>query len=273
MSTYAIGDIQGCFTELQNLLNVISFNSQSDTLWFTGDLVNRGSQSLETLRFIKSLGDKHISVLGNHDLHLIARAYGSQKQYERDTLDAILSAPDRDELIDWLQKRPLFYYDAQLGFALAHAGVAPYWTASKAKQLALEVEAVLQCDKPADFLLHMYGNQPDQWRDDLSGIDRLRCITNYFTRMRFCHADGRLELTYKGTIENKPADLMPWFDVPNRSNADLQIIFGHWAALGGKADVANVYPLDTGCVWGHQLTAMRLEDKKYFSVDHIKKRS
>jgi bis(5'-nucleosyl)-tetraphosphatase (symmetrical) len=263
MATYAIGDVQGCFAALQKLLAHIHFNPASDTLWFTGDLVNRGPQSLAVLRFVKDLGEKHITVLGNHDLHLLAVAYGKAQERKGDTLHDILHASDKDELIQWLRMRPLLHEDK---FVMTHAGLAPVWTLEKARMLAREVEAVLRSDALDILLANMYGNQPDLWQDGLVGIERLRCIINYFTRMRFCHADGRLDLTYKGELAGKPQDLLPWFDVPQRVNAQEKIIFGHWAALGGKTSTANVYPLDTGCVWGNALTALRLEDEKRFSV-------
>jgi len=266
MATYAVGDIQGCFAPLEKLLTQIHFDANKDILWCAGDLVNRGPASLEALRFFKSLGPQHKMVLGNHDLHLIAVCYGVRTPHESDTLQSILEAPDRDDLIDWLCQQPLLVSDDQLGFAMSHAGLAPSWTLAKAKSIANEVEAALQGNLRESFLNNMYGNQPDIWRDELSGMDRLRCAVNYFTRMRFCYADGRLDLAYKGTIANKPADLTPWFDVPERANAQLKIVYGHWAALDGKTNTKNIYPLDTGCVWGNCLTAMRLEDEAKFSV-------
>ncbi len=266
MTTYAIGDIQGCFAEFETLLKKIEFNQQTDTLWFTGDLVNRGPRSLDTLRFIKALGDKHTTVLGNHDLHLLAVAHGAPQHSEGDNLKDILQASDKDELLDWLCHRPLLYHDKATQFVLVHAGLAPAWSLSKASALALEVESVLQGESKAFFLSHMHGNQPDHWDDNLTGINRLRCIINYLTRMRFCYADGRLDLTYKGEIAGKPNELMPWFDAPNRVNRNEKIIFGHWAALNGKTRFPHLHALDTGCVWGNCLTAMRIEDGQRFSV-------
>lgn len=266
MATYAIGDVQGCYRELQALLTHIHFQADTDTLWFTGDLVNRGPRSLDVLRYVKDLGGKHITVLGNHDLHLLAVVYADKAVNQSDTLQAILTAPDKYELMDWLRARPLLHVDNAMQFVMAHAGIAPFWTISKARELADEVETILRGPQPEYLLRDIYGNQPDKWRDDLLGIERLRCIVNYFTRMRFCYDDGRLDLTYKGDIANKPAALIPWFDVNRRMNATDNIIFGHWAGLNGKADVSNVYPLDTGCVWGNALTAMRLEDAVRFSV-------
>lgn len=264
MAIYAIGDVQGCFVELQKLLEAIQFHPDKDTLWFTGDLVNRGPASLEVLRFVKKLGKQHVFVLGNHDLHLLALAQGVGKAHPNDTLASILTASDKEELMSWLSERPLLHYEN--GYAMTHAGLAPAWPIQKAVSLAQEVESTLQGASKEIFLSHMYGNSPDVWDDKLTGTDRLRCITNYLTRMRFCYEDGRLELQYKGKLSDKPQELVPWFDVKDRKNKEIKIIFGHWAALGGKADVPNVYPLDTGCVWGHYLTAMRLEDGKKFQI-------
>ncbi len=266
MSHYVIGDIQGCYDELQSLLSLIAFNESKDRLWITGDLVNRGPKSLEVLRFFENLSEQHQIVLGNHDLHLLAVAYGVAQSKPGDTLDAILNAPDRARLLDWLRYRPLLAYDQELNCVMTHAGIPPLWDVAQARRLALEVEASLRSSAPGAFFEHMYGNQPDQWRDDLVGFERLRCITNFFTRMRFCHADGRLDLRYKGEIAHKPADLYPWFDLPNRMLVKEKILFGHWAALNGKTDLPDVIALDTGCVWGNQLTAMRLEDGQVFRV-------
>ncbi len=266
MSIYAIGDIQGCFAALEKLLQHIQFNAAQDTLWFTGDLVNRGPQSLETLRFIKNLGKQQRIVLGNHDLHLLAMAHDAHRGWKEDTLTPILQAPDCDELIAWLLQQPLLHHDAASGFVMVHAGLAPTWDLATAKKLAAEISAVLQSPQRNEFFQHMYGNFPNQWHDDLQGWDRLRCITNYFTRARFCHPDGSLELKTKENMTVAGNDLIPWFKVPQRVNANLKIIFGHWAALGGVTETANTFALDTGCVWGYCLTAMRLEDEKRFSV-------
>lgn len=265
MATYAIGDVQGCLRPLERLLKQINFNEKHDTLWFVGDLINRGPDSLETLRFVKSLGTQHISVLGNHDLHLLAVAYAAQVKKKHDTIEDILQAPDCDELITWLVRRPLLHLKDN--FVLVHAGLAPAWTVQQARCLANEVESQLQSANVKSYLQQMYGNTPRQWQDDLQGYDRFRCIINYLTRMRYCYRDGSLDLNFKGRLEDKPADLIPWYEVPERKNADAKIIFGHWAALQGRANFKNVYALDTGCVWGRCLTAMRLEDEKRFSVD------
>lgn len=266
MSTYAIGDIQGCFFALEKLLQEINFDSKNDTLWLTGDLVNRGPQSLETLRFIKNLNIRQKIVLGNHDLHLLAMAHDAHPGWSDDTLTPILKADDREELIDWLLHQPLLHHDETLGFTMIHAGLAPSWDLTLAKKLATEVETILQSDQRKDFLKHMYGNEPSQWSEQLTGWDRLRCIVNYLTRARFCHWDGRLELKTKENIRMDQTDLIPWFNIPDRRNANLKIIFGHWAALGGVTRTQNTFALDTGCVWGYCLTAMRLEDLKRFSV-------
>lgn len=266
MSTYAIGDIQGCFNALISLLEEIQFNENNDILWFTGDLVNRGPQSLQTLRFIKNLGNQHHIVLGNHDLHLLARAHHAHAGWKEDTLNEVLNAPDCKELIHWLIQQPLLHHDEQLGFTMVHAGLAPAWDLKTAKSLADEIATVLQNDSATEFFHHMYGNYPDHWSEDLKGFDRLRCITNYFTRARFCHQDGRLDLKHKGQLDSFVDDLIPWFNVPERVNKNLKIIFGHWAALGGVTNTPNTYALDTGCIWGYALTAMRLEDGKHFSI-------
>lgn len=264
MAIYAIGDVQGCFAELQALLVEIAFNPKKDTLWFTGDLVNRGPASLEVLRFVKSLDKRQVTVLGNHDLHLLAVAYDVARIHRGDTLNAILTAPDKKELLDWLRERPLLHVEQS--YVLVHAGLAPMWTLADAIDLAREVETVLRSDMPQLLLKHMYGDKPDYWQPDLVGNERWRCIVSYFTRMRFCHRNGQLDLAYKGELINKPANLIPWFAVPGRVNANEKIIFGHWAALGGKTETPNTFALDTGCVWGKTLTAMRLEDNKRFSV-------
>jgi bis(5'-nucleosyl)-tetraphosphatase (symmetrical) len=268
MATYAIGDIQGCYSALQKLLTKIAFNPNEDVLWFTGDLVNRGPESLETLRFIKNLGTRQRTVLGNHDLHLLAVANGAHPGEKEDTLQSILSAPDRDDLLHWLTQQPLLHHDIKTGFVMVHAGLAASWDLTLAKQLSEEVEGVLQSDKKIEFLQHMYGNYPDRWDNTLTGFERLRCITNYFTRLRFCYADGRIELNNKGKIEHAE-NLFPWFNVPQRKNTNLKIIFGHWAALGGITNTPNTYALDTGCIWGFALSAMRLEDEQWFSVPFI----
>lgn len=261
MATYAIGDVQACYDELQSLLASIQFDSTKDTLWFTGDLVNRGPHSLLTLRLIKSLNP--IVVLGNHDLHLLACFYAKQKLNKGDTLDDILSASDADELCHWLRHQPLIHLDK---FCLVHAGIPPQWSLEQAKMHALEVETLLQSEAHIDFYKHMYGNTPLQWDAHLEQWDRFRMITNYFTRMRFCNEYGDLDLENKGQIDTAPTGFRPWFEHPNRQTKNNGIIFGHWAALEGKTTQENAIGLDTGCVWGNKLTAFCLDTKQFFSV-------
>lgn len=270
MSTFAIGDIQGCFEELQKLLKKINFDPARDTVWFTGDLVNRGPKSLDVLRFIKSLGKRAVVILGNHDLHLLAIFYSNASPSKEDTLQEILQAPDCLELCDWLRQQPLLHHDAQLGFTMVHAGLPPQWDLTKAQQCANEVENILRGNHCQEFFNNLYGDEPSCWNENLTGWDRLRVITNYFTRLRFCKADGTLELQTKGELHITPPDFFPWFKLPNRLNKNLKIIFGHWAALGGKTAEANVFALDTGCVWGECLTAMCLETGEQFSVQCAK---
>lgn len=266
MGIYAIGDVQGCYDALARLLERIKFDPADDKLWFTGDLVNRGPQSLEVLRCVKRLGDAAITVLGNHDLHLLAVAAGRQPARPSDTLDAVLAAPERDELLDWLRRRPLVHHDPRLGYTLVHAGFAPQWTLEQARALAAEVEARLAQPDFAEFAGNMYGNEPARWDPALAGDERLRVIVNYLTRVRFCTADGTLDLDSKGPPGTQPEGFLPWFAVPGRRTAAAHVVFGHWSALGAVSG-HNVYPLDSGCVWGGGLTALRLdEDGGWFTV-------
>lgn len=255
MSVYAISDVQGCFDALRALLDKLRFDPNQDTLWFAGDLVNRGPQSLETLRFVKSLGDSAITVLGNHDLHLLAVDAGIKK---KDTdLKDILDAPDRRELIDWLRRQPLLHHDPSLGYTLVHAGVSPQWDLATAQTCAHELEAVLRGEKYREFLRVMYGDRPRKWRWWLSGERRLRYICNCFTRIRYCTRDGKLALQEKGAPGTQPQRYVPWFDVPKRASKDLRLVFGHWSTLGAF-HAPGIYALDTGCVWGGALTALEL---------------
>lgn len=264
MSNYVIGDIQGCFNELIALLDQIQFNSQYDQLWFTGDLVNRGPQSLAVLRYVKNL-ENPIIVLGNHDLHLLAVVKGKATLRPDDTLDEILTAPDCDSLCDWLRQQRLLYHHSALNYTLVHAGIPPQWTLKQALGYSQEVEKVLQSPNYQELLNHLYGDTPSQWDENLTGWPRLRLIINYFTRLRFCDNQGTLELKTKGKPMHSPSsEFKPWFKIP--THRDLKIVFGHWAALEGKTDEPNIFALDTGCVWGKCLTAMRLEDKVRFSV-------
>jgi bis(5'-nucleosyl)-tetraphosphatase (symmetrical) len=263
MSTYVVGDLQGCLQPLLNLLDQVNFNPKHDILWCTGDLVNRGPESLNTLRYIHSLDKACITVLGNHDLHLLAIAYGNASLKPSDTLQEILDAPDADTLLHWLRHQPLLHHEHN--YTLVHAGIAPQWSILQAKAYAQEVEHVLQSDNFADFLCQMYGNEPAIWQDALTGFDRLRVITNYFTRMRFCDADGKLDLINKKGLVQAKQGIYPWFNTPQRIAINDKILFGHWAALMGKTNTKNIYALDTGCVWGQRLSLLRLEDQQIFS--------
>ncbi len=258
MAVFAIGDVQGCYDDLRRLLERLDFNPADDTLWFTGDLVNRGPRSLEVLRFVKNLGERAVSVLGNHDLHLLALAAGINDPKPADTLDAVLTVSDRDELLDWLRHRPLLHQDETLGYTLIHAGLPPQWDTITAQSCANELEYVLRGHDYLEFFKHMYGNRPDRWSSSLQGIERLRFIVNCFTRLRYCTPEGELDLTSKGAPGTQPRGLLPWFTVPGRASAELHILFGHWSALG-EVKGHNVYPLDSGCVWGGKLSALRLD--------------
>ena len=266
MATYAIGDLQGCYDSLLRLLDKLNFNESKDTLWFAGDLVNRGPDSLSTLRFVKSLGESAITVLGNHDLHLLAIAYKVKTTRSTD-LQRILDAEDRDELLQWLSSRPLLHHDTKLGYTLAHAGIYPFWELQQAQAYANELENTLK-NNLSDFLKHMYGNQPDNWNNSLTGFDRLRFICNSFTRMRFCNNDGTLDLCSNGAPGTVPDGAISWFDIAERKTKNERILFGHWSTLG-NINNKNIYALDTGCVWGGKLTALRIDIEKpeYISVD------
>lgn len=267
MSNYAIGDIQGCFEALQRLLNHINFNEHSDRLWFVGDLVNRGPDSLAVLRLIKQLPLTPCITLGNHDLHLLSQIFCETSwQNPDDTLQAILSAPDAQILGHWLRRQSIIHHDAELNVVMCHAGINPMWDLPQALACAHELETALSGPDYINYLSHMYGNQPDHWVVDLPRQLRLRVICNYFTRMRFCDAQGHLLLSYKGGIKKAPAEHYPWFNVPNRIEIPEDIIFGHWAALKGMSPHPRIHAIDTGCLWGGSLTALRLEDKKRFSV-------
>ena len=263
MATYAIGDVQGDYAALQGLLEKFEFNRDEDTVWFVGDLVNRGPDSLGVLRFVKDLGDRAITVLGNHDLHLLAFASGAEGPRQRDTLQPILSAADRDELIDWLRERPLVHFEE--GFLLVHAGILPEWDLATVLDLAAEVEAALRAPDYQTFLAGLYGNEPKRWDARLRGIDRLRLTINVLTRMRMLGDDGALDFAYKGHPNEAPRDLTPWFELP-RASGSTAIVCGHWSALGLMLR-DDLVALDSGCVWGRQLSAVRLEDRALFQVD------
>jgi bis(5'-nucleosyl)-tetraphosphatase (symmetrical) len=264
MATYAIGDVQGCYEPLMRLLETLRFDPSSDRLWFAGDLVNRGPESLEVLRLVHGLGTRAVTVLGNHDLHLLAVAEGVRKPMHKDSLNATLAAPDRDTLLGWLRRQPLAYREQGFEHLLVHAGIPPQWSADDTLARAREVEEVLRGPHYRDFLHHMYGNIPDTWDDRLEGFERLRLITNYLTRMRFCAADGRLDLGNKGPPEEANRGFPPWYSHAARRSAGVPVLFGHWAALEGRSVRPDVLALDTGCVWGGRLRAMRLEDGAIF---------
>lgn len=265
MATYAIGDVQGCYAQLEQLLELIHYDSHRDVLWFTGDLVNRGPDSLRTLQFISELPETTIAVLGNHDLTLLAAHVGAILPQPGDTYQDILNAPMREEYLFWLRNRPLMHYDPKLQFALCHAGIYPLWDLTQAQILAHEVESILQGPAFHEALHAMFGNHPTIWSATLNGWDRFRFIVNAFTRMRFCAADGTLDLQNKSEISHAPA-FMPWFSVPARKTSRDKVIFGHWAALAGVSNTPGVYALDTGCVWGNALTAICLETEQRFHV-------
>ena len=266
MATWAIGDIQGCLDELIELLEAIDFQPGRDRVWFVGDLVNRGPKSLETLRFIRGLGDAAIAVLGNHDFHLLAVAAGVGRLHRKDTLQPILDAPDREQLLDWLRHRPLLHHDAELGYLMVHAGVAPGWDLAEAKRYAAEVEVVLRGGDALSFYQAMYSEADDCWSDNLTGVHRLRVITDYFARLRFCDAHGRYNVVFKGSPGSQPEALIPWFELPQRRLANIPILFGHWSSLG-VVENSSVFALDKGCLWGRQLAAFCLDQPRWETVE------
>lgn len=264
MATYAIGDLQGCYDPLRRLLDYISFDPGADRVWFVGDLVNRGPQSLEVLRFVKAMGDAATVVLGNHDLHLVMQSEGYGKANKEDTFGDVLVAPDRDELLSWLRAQPLFHVED--GWAMVHAGLLPGWTIDQALALSDEASAALMAPGYRDFLANMWGSEPAVWRDDLAGWDRLRVVVNAMTRMRYVTATGAMEFRAPGAKappDKGPPGCLPWFAAPGRASADHAIVCGHWSALGFR-DEPNLLALDTGCLWGGSLTAVRLDDRRVF---------
>ncbi len=263
MATYAIGDLQGCFITLQALLKKIEFDPARDRLWFVGDLVNRGPGSLQCLRFVHSLEGRANTVLGNHDLHLLAVSEGLGKAGKHDTLAAILDAPDRDELLRWLRDREFLHVEGD--FVLVHAGLLPQWSLDLARSLAQHLEGELRGTNYREFLANMYGNEPDVWSDELEGMSRHRIAINAMTRMRVVDEQNRLDLKFKGEIDDLPSGFSPWFERRHLSFAEKTVIAGHWSALG-LCVRSNFVGLDTGCVWGRELTALRLEDRVVFQV-------
>ena len=260
MAVYAIGDVQGCRDELDTLLDRLQFDASRDRLWFVGDLVNRGPRSLDTLRFVKSLGDAAIAVLGNHDLHLLAIARGGADWRKGDEgLRPIVEAPDANELLDWLQARPLLHHDPRLGVSLLHAGLPPQWSLQTAESCALDVQRRLLGEKAGQLYERMYGNEPDTWRDDLDGWDRIRFTINALTRLRVCDAGtGRMVLKFKGAPADAPRGTQPWFRIAWRKSAGERLVVGHWSAMG-YVNEDHVLGLDTGCVWGGTLAGQRID--------------
>lgn len=263
MATYAIGDLQGCFFSFKDLLKKIQFNLAHDRLWFVGDLINRGPGSLDVMRWMLEHQSSVVTVLGNHDLHTLVVAEGFVSAHRSDTIQSLLDAPDAPELLGWLRQQPLVHFEH--GYLMVHAGLLPEWTVDQALTLAAEVNVALQAPNYREFLQHMYGNDPKRWDDGLTGWDRLRVITNAMTRLRICSTEGEMEFKFKGELENIPNGYQPWFDLTQRASVNTPIVFGHWSALGLQHK-NNVYSLDTGCLWGGHLSAMRLEDRQIFQV-------
>lgn len=266
MGVYAVGDVQGCHADLRRLLERLRFDPARDRLLLTGDLVNRGNDSLGVLRLVRSLGAAAVTILGNHDLHLLAVARTGAPTRKRDTLDAVLEAPDADELLAWLRAQPLAWREPQTGVLMVHAGLPPQWDADRCLALAAEASRLIAGPDGDAFLAQMYGDEPSQWREDLAGADRHRFVVNCLTRMRYCRADGRIDLRHKGPPGSQPPDLLPWYAVPGRASAGTRIVFGHWSTLGaaplqdGAPWREDTLCLDSGCVWGGRLTAIDLLD-------------
>ena len=265
MATYAIGDLQGCFDALQRLLDTLDFNPSRDTLWFAGDLVNRGPKSLKTLRFVKNLDGSAVSVLGNHDLHLLAVVAGIRKQGRKDTLSAIVEAKDCALLCDWLRQRPLIHHDTATGHTLVHAGLHPQWTLETAVNEAQRVERKLRGNHYLKHLKRLFGNTPSRWRDDLSGEERTRFAINTLTRMRYLTLDGKFDFSENGPPAKTGGHVVPWFALPGRQHQELKIVFGHWSSLGDP-QVPGIYALDRGCVWGNALAALHIETGEIIEI-------
>jgi bis(5'-nucleosyl)-tetraphosphatase (symmetrical) len=268
MATYAIGDVQGCYKTLRYLLKTISFDPKDDHLWLVGDVINRGMDSLAVLNYLYDIQDRCVIVLGNHDLHLIAVFAGVAPLRKADTFSDILEDDNANLFCTWLRQRPLLHYDNHFNAVMTHAGIYPLWDLYTAQRLAREVEMLLRDDDYKSFLSVLYGNEPNLWREALKEYDRARFIVNAFTRMRVMNSNGHLELDYNGTLEDCPPELMPWFKLPSLLDHNTRIIFGHWAQAVLSIPYQNLYQLDTGCAWGRQLTALRLEDDTVFAVEN-----
>jgi len=267
MATYAIGDIQGCYEEFSRLLDEVDFRSDTDQLWLLGDLINRGPENLAVLRRVIDLGSAAITVLGNHDLHFLAIHRGGHSLNRADTFGDVLESSKVDQISDWYRQQPLLYRSKKLGYVMAHAGIPHLWNMKKARTLAEEVAEVIRGPDCESYFQQMYGNDPICWDDDLEGMPRWRSITNYFTRMRLLDEEGRLDFSHKGALAEAPEDFEPWFELRARTPLKLRILFGHWAALEGYTGHDRIINLDTGCVWGRSLTALRLDDGTFFSVE------
>ena len=268
MAIFAIGDIQGCVMPLEQLLERIGFDPLHDQLWLTGDLINRGPNSLATLQLLRSFGDCVIAVLGNHDLHFLAVASGVQRARSNDTLSTLLKSSDLGDIVDWIRSRPLMHCDKSIKTVLVHAGIYPGWSRKRAKSLASEVESALRGDDYVDFIQAMYGNRPSKWNPDMGPKERFRFIVNAFTRMRYCDRKGNLNLAQKGSPGSQPKRYRPWFELDNVKCKGWRIVFGHWASLGCR-QMGRFISLDSGCVWGGRLTATRLDDQFYAPMWHI----
>lgn len=273
MATYLIGDVHGCFNELKALLDQVGFSAEHDTLWLTGDLVARGPDSLAVLRYVRSLGKSARMVLGNHDLHLLAIYAGVSRNKPKDKLTPLLEAEDADSLINWLRRQPLLQVDEEKKLVMAHAGITPQWTLETAQQCARDAESLLASDSYPLFLDAMYGDLPNNWSPNLTGLARLRFITNALTRMRYCFPNGQLDMYAKESPESVQAPLKPWFAIPGKLPEEYAVIFGHWASLEGKGTPPGIYALDTGCCWGGNLTCLRWEDKAWFTQPSLKSKT
>ncbi len=266
MATYAIGDVQGCYAELCRLLKKMRFDKKKDRLWLVGDLINRGPDSLRVLNLVRSLGKRALIVLGNHELHFLAIHYGGHSATRADTFGDLLSSPAREEIAEWLCRQRLFVRNDKLGYAMTHAGIPHIWDLDLAEALAGEVEKAIRGKRRKRYFERLYGNVPDVWDPELQGMDRLRCITNYLTRMRLVDKAGRLDFSYKGELAGAPKPWLPWYELRKRNPLPVKLVFGHWAALQGRTGMKDVIALDTGCVWGRRLSAVCLETGEKYSV-------
>ena len=266
MATYAVGDIQGCYEEFARFIEMVNFDPHKDRLWLLGDLINRGPANLAVVRLVMSLGDAAVTVLGNHDLHFLAICRGGHSPNRSDTFTDLLDVDDLDRIVDWYRRQPLVVVDETLGFAMVHAGIPHLWALEEAMDLAGEVEAVIRSDEHVRYFTGMYGNKPNRWDPGLEDMDRWRSITNYFTRMRLLEEDGTMDFSHKGALSDAPESLIPWYELRAGSPLEVNLLFGHWAAIEGETCHADIIGLDTGCVWGRELTALCLETGKFFSV-------